>query len=530
MKMRMTLLAVAIAAVAASALAQLSPQFADWAKGPVQFLMTDQEQAQWKNVKTDAEAQAFIDLFWARRDPTPGTPANEFRDEFESRVAAADKAFASGRTRGALTDRGKLLILFGMPTKRSTSGAPTTGHDDRGFGYNEDSATASGSQSAERSAKEVWRYEGDRAQKAFGAPAAQINFLDQFNTGDFRAQRGGVDLKTAQQNAIQAAITQPNLTAPPKYTAPSSTTTTTTTTTSTTTTTTAPAAPMYATTFKNGALQTAVSDFEAAKTNPYKNLYVTYGEYVTATGEYFVPVQLYVPKVAGMQPSDDLTFFGVVEDTAGKPIAVFEEPAKLAVSKDDLYFDKSLMLPAGKHKAVFGLAQNGKPLSMVQTEMNLAGTLDKDAPGISSLILSNNVYPLAAAQHPDDPYAFGGIKVVPKGDRTFTTADELWYFFELRNPGLDDKNQPNVQVKVTMSGTTKEGKKVEMTSPPSVVPVIELKGVPGHYGVGSSINLASIKPGDYTLSVKVTDTVKKTNYTLSDNFKVVPASTPAAAK
>jgi len=243
-----------------------------------------------------------------------------------------------------------------------------------------------------------------------------------------------------------------------------------------------------------------------------------------------VPVELYVPKVAGIQPSDDLTFFGVVEDTAGKPIAVFEEPAKLSVTKDDLYFDKSLMLPAGKHKAVFGLAQNGKPLSMVQTEMNLAGSLDKDAPAISSLILSNNVYALPTAQHPDDPYAFGGIKVVPKGDKTFTTADELWYFFELRNPGLDDKNQPNVQVKVTMAGTTNEGKKVELSSPPAVASAIPLKDVPGQYGIGSSINLASIKPGNYSLLVKVTDTVKKTSYTLSDNFKVVPASMPAAAK
>ena len=44
--------------------------------------------------------------------------------------------------------------------------------------------------------------------------------------------------------------------------------------------------------------------------------------------------------------------------------------------------------------------------------------------------------------------------------------------------------------------------------------------MPGHYGVGSSIPLSSFKPGSYTLKVKVTDTVKKVSYNLSDDFKV----------
>ena len=190
------------------------------------------------------------------------------------------------------------------------------------------------------------------------------------------------------------------------------------------------------------------------------------------------------------------------------------------------------MLPAGKHKGVFGIAANGKPISMVSTDMNLAGSIDKDAPGISSLILSNNVYPLPTAQKPTDPFAFGGIKVVPKGDRTFHPSDELWYFFELRNPGLNEQNVPSITVKLEMTGkanpTTdakgKEvpGKDVEMTAPPRSVDAQELKGVPGHFGVGSSIPLATVAPGNYTLKVKVTDQVKKVSYTLSENFKVAP--------
>ena len=405
--MRKTMIAVAISIAAVSAFAQLSPQNSDFAKGPAQFLMTSEEQAKWKTIKTDADASAFIDLFWAKRDPSPATPRNEFKENFDAAVKYADEKFTAGRTRGAVSDRGKILILFGAPKNVQVSKTGPSGgtSDDRGFNVNEGEGGAGAS---EKSAKQAWMYEGDVSQKWFGAPKAQIDFLDQFNTGEFRLQRGKVDLASAQQTAIKLALVQPNLTAPPKFNAapapapaqaaaPA-----------------APAAPTYATTFKTPAYQTAVSEFEAAKTSPYKNLYVSWGEYVTPQGEYFVPVELYVPKAAGMDPAADLTFFGVVEDE-GKPIAVFEEPVKLSVTKDDLFFDKSLTLPAGKHKGVFGLALNGKPVSMVQTEMNLAGTLDKDASDASPLILSNNVYPLANAQHPTDPFSFGGIKVVPKG-------------------------------------------------------------------------------------------------------------------
>src|SRR5437867_8954664 len=88
-----------------------------WAKGPEQFLMTSEEKAMWQKLPSDDAALAFIDLFWARRDPTPNTPQNEFREEFEAKVKYADQNFKAPRVRGALTDRGKILILFGAPTK-----------------------------------------------------------------------------------------------------------------------------------------------------------------------------------------------------------------------------------------------------------------------------------------------------------------------------------------------------------------------------------------------------------------------------
>src|SRR5258708_4754519 len=146
MKIR-TLVAAAVAVVAAVNAHALPDKLADFGKGPEQVLMTKEELAQWKNVKSDADAQAFIDLFWLRRDPTPGTPRNEFHETFDLAVKYADENFTFARRRGSLTDRGKVLILFGPPAsaERQDSGVV--------FGPDDDSSAAA------KPSRLVWVYE-----------------------------------------------------------------------------------------------------------------------------------------------------------------------------------------------------------------------------------------------------------------------------------------------------------------------------------------------------------------------------------
>jgi len=102
-----------------TAAAQLSPEMQDWASGPVSVLLNESETAAFAALASDAEAERFVELFWARRDPDLSTRANELKIDFEARVAAADKQFAEEDVRGALTDRGKVLILLGLPAERS---------------------------------------------------------------------------------------------------------------------------------------------------------------------------------------------------------------------------------------------------------------------------------------------------------------------------------------------------------------------------------------------------------------------------
>src|SRR5581483_10666815 len=60
-------------------------------------------------------------------------------------------------------------------------------------------------------------YEGDAAEKNFGAPRVELRFIDRSANGDFRLETPRIDLNAATQRMVMAAITQPNLTKPPTY-------------------------------------------------------------------------------------------------------------------------------------------------------------------------------------------------------------------------------------------------------------------------------------------------------------------------
>ncbi len=516
MKIKATITAALIVA-ATSAFAALPFEYVDWVNGPVQFIMSKDELAKFRTLQSGAEAEAFVDLFWARRDPTPDTPRNEAKEQFDARVEYADKSLKDGsRLRGAMTDRGKTLILYGQPKRIERASAERSANFDLSGALQKD----------ERFSDNwvQWIYEGDDVKNLFLVPKATIRFVDKMGTEDYRVERGQVDLAASQQRAIQRMVLHPELKEPPVFTAaaapapvePA-----------------VPAAPVTALT--TAALTTAVNELKAAAKNPNENqVFATWGEYVTSFGEYFVPVMVSVPASAGLAADQKATFFGVIEDESGKPVLAFEESRTLNAANGDLFVDKSLSLPAGKHRGYFGVSQNGKTL-IASADMQLAGTLDKDAAAASPVLVSNFIQPLSEAQAPTEPFAFGGVKVVPKADKTFRTSDELWYFFELRNPGLADalpaelgsatgappEQKPKVQVKMDVEGKDAEGKAVRKSAPPREIDAVPMKGVPGHYGVGNAIPLESFKPGEYTLTVKVMDTVKKASYTLSEKFKVI---------
>ena len=151
--------------ISANAFAQLSPQYEAWGETAVRYLMTKQEKTDWASIKNDAQAKEFIEVFWARRDPTPVTAPNELRQEFEGRIAEADKRFTVGKTPGSQADPGLVYVLLGAPTEvrtrvnRPPSSAPDSRQFQRPINF------------------QTWIYRREAAKRVAGTEAFDIAFV-----------------------------------------------------------------------------------------------------------------------------------------------------------------------------------------------------------------------------------------------------------------------------------------------------------------------------------------------------------------
>jgi GWxTD domain-containing protein len=93
---------------------ELSKTYKKWLEEDVVYIITDEERQAFKQLSNDEERDNFIEAFWQRRDPTPDTEENEYKEEHYQRIAYANEHFAAG-VPGWKTDRGRIYIVFGKP-------------------------------------------------------------------------------------------------------------------------------------------------------------------------------------------------------------------------------------------------------------------------------------------------------------------------------------------------------------------------------------------------------------------------------
>ena len=91
---------------------ELSKTYKKWLNEDVVWIITDQERAAFKQLSNDEERDNFIEAFWQRRDPTPDTEENEYKEEHYRRIAYANEHFPAGIP-GWKTDRGRIYIMYG---------------------------------------------------------------------------------------------------------------------------------------------------------------------------------------------------------------------------------------------------------------------------------------------------------------------------------------------------------------------------------------------------------------------------------
>ena len=107
---------------------ELSKSDKKWLNEDVSYIISDEERDAFKRLSNDEERENFIEQFWLRRDPTPDTVENEFKEEHYERIAYANEHFPAG-VPGWKTDRGKIYIMYGKPDEIESH--PSGGSYDR---------------------------------------------------------------------------------------------------------------------------------------------------------------------------------------------------------------------------------------------------------------------------------------------------------------------------------------------------------------------------------------------------------------
>jgi GWxTD domain-containing protein len=530
---------VAGLAFAAIGLAQLS-KYKDWGKSAEAYFLTPSEKDAWSRVANDADAEKFIAEFWAKRDPNPATSANEFRDEINRRIAAADEQFKMRNKRGSETNRGRLLVVLGLPSRVSTQRAQGNAVDDAGGVTAPAIDTRATTFEGSSAVVQTWTYAKDKFDPSLGIGEVRVRV-----TVD--AQRGTDELfgsaaadraiaKIAEKSvvnaggvaavapAVPAAATGPGgaaVAAPPAAPAAARP---------------AAAAPVVAAPAPVvGTASVAAAAIPAAIRASLEGLprdktegSFWAGDFHAISGEPFYALQFYVPAEKAAEP---LKFGGVVWNDSNQAVGSYWEDAALidvkSGTRTDKVFDRSIALPAGSYRGSFGLfTASGTPVAASATTFKLqpAGTEF----GVSPLILANTLTPLTKRPTATDPFVFGmekPIKVEPKGDRKFAKEDSLWYFYTVSNPIIPAADAaaratpapattpgaasapvaPAVEPKpriMTRVSVLRDGQNAfqPLTSPADLQ---ELG--PGYFASGSEIPLTSFEPGYYTFGVQVRD-------------------------
>jgi GWxTD domain-containing protein len=150
---------------------ELMGPYRKWLNEDVGYIITDEERQAFKRLATDDERQSFIENFWLRRDPTPDSAENEYKEEHYRRIAYANERYASGIP-GWKTDRGRIYITFGPPAEIESH--PSGGSYERPI--------EEGGGTTSTFPFEIWRY---RYLEGIGNDI-MIEFVDPTMTGEYR--------------------------------------------------------------------------------------------------------------------------------------------------------------------------------------------------------------------------------------------------------------------------------------------------------------------------------------------------------
>jgi GWxTD domain-containing protein len=500
---------------------ELETPYRKWLNEDVGYIITDEERAAWKRLSTDEEREQFIEGFWLRRDPTPDTVENEYKEEHYRRIAYANEHYASGIP-GWKADRGRFYIMYGPPDEVDSH--PSGGSYERPM--------EEGGGSTSTYPFEIWRY---RYIEGIGTNI-MIEFVDPTMTGEYRhtmdpsekdallyvpnagltmMEQMGMASKTDRFNRTDGTHLGRSMGGTPasmgeferleqfsKLQKP----------------------PVIK--FKD--LEAAISTHITFNLLPVKVqadfIRVTNSSVLTNITMQLENKDLQFQLKDGIQKAV-VNIYGRITTMSRRVVNVFEDtvtidpPAALLqeIIKRPSLYQKSVPLAPGTYRLNIVLKDIvGGNMNNYEMALNVPH-FDDEKLASSSLILADLIEKVPTRSIGTGQFVVGSSKVRPRINSTFRQNEKMGIYAQLYNFGPDEKTQkPNgsIDYEVVKNGTNE--KIIEFSEDISKMPDASAQQVT----IEKLLPLQTLKPGQYTLKMRVTDRNRNQTLTPTVTFTV----------
>ncbi len=465
-------------------------KYEGWEKTFVQHLLTKKELKEFKKLKTEKEAEDFVALFWAKRDPTPGTPRNEFKERCEMLVKIADKEYSTEKVLGSMTDRGKVLLLLGPPYARKEVAYSDSEGNLKGEGVN-----MTDSQKAFIYGKmDVWQYRKEQLERLpFQLPWQEliVEFKKEEGQKDFYLNRNLPNVLKAIAQAQEGWVKSPDLKEVPEW-----------------------AKTMGISPFVILAEKILKGEEPLKKDTAL----TTYGIFYDSNNQTYGSSIVVFDENSPIKDQKEVNVFFKIIDNNQNEVLKIEDKVAPQQTIRGYYLDRSFLINEGNYKL---LQIVGKDDSSVL----YSNLIDIAVPNFNDLsqegfwfALSSDVKPLQTSYYENDPFVFGGVKIIPKLDSVFKKEDDFWYFYNLFHPSLDPETQkPKVTEKIEIY---KDGKIFRQSK--EVEPELSVLSE-GRYASGKAYNIGQdlrLVEGNYKFKLIIKDLISNKSFSKEIDFKV----------
>ncbi|HEU5410559.1 MAG TPA: GWxTD domain-containing protein [Candidatus Acidoferrales bacterium] len=508
---------------------ELQPVYKEWLNGPVSYIITPEERSAFLHLQTNQERENFIESFWERRNPDPGSPENTYKEEYYRRIAYANEHYSSGIP-GWKTDRGRIYLMWGKPDEVDSHPA--------GGPYERPAAEGGGETSTYPF--EDWRY---RYLEGIGENV-EIEFVDPTGSGEYHLTMDPSE-KDALTYVPGAGLTDMEAMGMASKTDRFK---------NTDGTHMAEAQGGQPQSYNEFARLDLYAKIQAPPPVKFKDLEAVVDSRLTANQIQFqchpdflritddtdlVPITIQIPNHEmsfqdknGVQIAT-MHLFARITSVSGRVVNTFEDtitaetPDSLMQQylKSNSIYQKAVPLSPGLYRLDVVLKDiNSSNLGVINTRLAVPRYQD-DTLGTSSLILADEIRKVSSKDIGMGQFVLGDLKVRPKLDATFDQAGNMGIFLQVYNLKVDPKTH--------QGNATIDYQVYHEADPQPVLTLSENSQQYNQHGeeiwIEKALDLKSLPPGHYKLKIQITDNNDQQKTSPAADFTIIQAPTTAQA-